>query len=134
MEIAGQQSRRGRSWWTVLAGVAICAIAAGATTILAIWHKPEPTPATRSQQIVAYYFHRTARCPTCLQVESLAKETIYTRFSKPLQCGTLVWQALDYEAPANAHYAKTYHFNAPCVVLVRVRDQKVVEWRNLPEV
>jgi hypothetical protein len=35
-----------------------------------------PASSPRAERIVAYYFHREARCPNCLRVEALAQEAV----------------------------------------------------------
>jgi hypothetical protein len=87
-----------------------------------------------AERIIVYYFHRTVRCPTCVQVESSAKEAIESLFSEPLKDGRLEWRSVNYEEQGNEQYATDYKIAGPCLVLVRMKGGKPVEWRNLPEV
>jgi len=87
-----------------------------------------------AERIVAYYFHRKERPATCVSVESNTREAIAIGFPEQLKDGRLEWCSVNYEEPGNEHYATDYKFAAPCLVLVRMKCGKAVEWRSLPEV
>ena len=84
--------------------------------------------------LVAYYFHGEIRCPTCQKIESYAHEAIQAGFSEELNSGKLTWRVLNYEVPANAHFATEYEIAAPTVVLVRASNGQPADWRNLTRV
>jgi len=98
------------------------------------------TPATASTQpnipangVVAYYFHRTLRCMTCLAIEKNAKEAIEIAYLDALNDGRLAWLPVDYEAPANWHFAKDYALETSTLVLVEMRGGKPARWKALPK-
>ncbi len=90
-----------------------------------------PLPA---EGLIAYYFHGEIRCPTCKKIESYAHEAIQTGFSEELNSGKLTWRVLNYELPANTHFATEYEIAAPTIVLVCASHGQPEDWRNLTRV
>ncbi len=88
----------------------------------------------RTERIVAYFFHGKVRPPSCVSIESYAKEAVESGFPDQLKDGRLEWYVVNYEEPGNEHYATDYKLASPCVVLVRMRADKPIEWRSLPKV
>jgi hypothetical protein len=101
---------------TVLIATATTGVFAGATT-------PAPPAAAStnapSRQIIAYYFHGSVRCRTCQRIELLARETIESAFETDLKANRLVFKAVNYELPENAHFVTDYQLPCPSLVLVR---------------
>jgi hypothetical protein len=104
----------------------------------------EPIESTRDQTpgaaalpldgLVAYYFHGDTRCPTCRNIEAYAREAIATGFANELASGHVAWRVVNYEAPANRHFATDYEIVAPTIVLVRTKNSEATDWRNLSRV
>jgi len=90
--------------------------------------------APKGDTVVAYYFHGKTRCPTCQSIEAYAHEAVQSGFADQLTAGTLEWQVVNFDEPANEHFQKDYELAAPSVVLVRFRGGKQTDWKNLPEV
>src|SRR5665647_1978553 len=91
---------------------------------------PKPAaPATNapSQQVIAYYFHGTVRCETCLKIEQQAKAVIERQFKPELDAQRLVFTPLNYDLPENAHFLLDYKLPCPSLVLVRQKDGKDVQ-------
>jgi hypothetical protein len=86
------------------------------------------------QQVVAYYFHRTLRCATCLAIEKQSKEAVENHFKAALLDGRLQWQAVNMELPGNTHFEKDFQLQAQALVLVKMKQGKVASWKNLPKV
>jgi hypothetical protein len=86
------------------------------------------------QQVIAYYFHRTLRCATCLAIEKQSKEAVENHFKGELLEGRLQWQAVNIELPANTHFEKDFQLQAQALVLVKMKQGKVASWKNLPKV
>jgi hypothetical protein len=80
---------------------------------------------------VAYYFHLTVRCDTCLRIENLADQFIKSRCGAELASEALVFKPVDYEKPENAHFAKHYELPCPSLVLVRQVDGQDQQWKLL---
>jgi hypothetical protein len=84
--------------------------------------------------LVAYYFHGETRCPTCRNIEAYAHEAIQGSFPAELSSGEVAWRVVNYELPANAHFATEYEIVSPTVVLVRLSEGQQTDWRNLMRV
>lgn len=134
MEVEKRHQLRNRVWQAMVLAVAMCVAAVGSFLLARSMPKPAQPRTSSREHIVAYYFHRTTRCPTCVRIESSVREAIEAAFAPQLKIGRLEWQAVDYEAVGNEHYAADYKLTGPCVVLVRMRSNQPVEWRSLPEV
>jgi hypothetical protein len=91
----------------------------------------EKTPA---HQVIAYYFHGYKRCHTCLSIEAAAKQVIETAYPAQLKNGSLVWKAVNFEAPENAHFADDFQLVTSSLVLVEYRNGEQVQWTNLEDV
>jgi len=84
-------------------------------------------------QVIAYYFHNTSRCPTCLKIERTAREAMEETFTDDFASGKLVWQSLDMEKPENEHFVYDYELAAPSLVLVAMEEASEVEWKRLDD-
>ena len=105
---------------------------------------PDAAPESRHQdavrggeadrEIIAYYFHRTIRCPTCLSIESQARDAIRAGFPQEIAAGRLKWLAVDVEEPGNEHFEKDFALEASSLVIVEQREGKNIRWKNLERV
>ena len=94
----------------------------------------QPKPETVSNGLVVYYFHSNIRCPTCRSIESQAQETVQTHFASQLGSGEMVWKIVNYEQPAAKPLAEKFQIQMPVVVLARMKDGKIEDWKRLDEV
>ena len=98
----------------------------------------ESTSAQRNEQagrkLIAYYFHRTQRCRTCLTIEAYAEEALKDAFPGALKTGELEWRALNVEESANEHFVGEYEITSSALVLVDTQNGEEQEWRNLERV
>jgi hypothetical protein len=98
----------------------------------------EPTLGEAHQQashkLVAYYFHRTQRCRTCLTIEAYAEEALAEAFPEALESEELQWQAVNLDELANEHFVEDYQLTSSALVLVSRRDGEQEQWRNLDRV
>ena len=85
-------------------------------------------------RVMAVYFHRTERCPTCLKMGSYSEEAVTTAFAQQLKDGTVVFHYVDFEDPKNAALAQGYGIDGPALIVGRVAKNKVVSSRNLKEI
>lgn len=99
---------------------------------------PSPGNTTESEAIrnglVVYYFHSNKRCPTCQAIESQSHEAVQKQFASQLEHGEIVWKVLNYEQPAGASFVKKFDILMPVVVLVRMKDGQIQDWKRLDEV
>lgn len=97
-------------------------------------------PAATSQaadtprQFVAYYFHRTVRCQTCLSIEKQSREAIELAYGGELSAGRVEWHAVNIEEPGNEHFEKDFELQTQSLVLVETTDGQAARWKLLPKV
>jgi hypothetical protein len=104
------------------------------TTTVASQPSGESSAVATSPEVVAFYFHRTVRCHSCLQIEEWAKQAIEEHFSAELGGGLIEWRPINIDEPGNAHFEKDYELTAQSLVLVRMRDGQPMDWKNLKSV
>ena len=85
-------------------------------------------------KVIAYYFYATVRCTTCRTIEAYSKEAIEKGFAGDLKSGVIEWRPVNIQFPENRHYIQDYRLFTRSLVLVKVRNGKQVEWRNLDKV
>lgn len=93
-----------------------------------------PNPQFVTSKVIAYYFHGTHRCTTCLTIERYSRESIEKYFSKDIQDGILEFKPLNVEEPENRHYIQDYQLYTRSLVLALYKDDKQLKWKNLSEV
>jgi len=91
-------------------------------------------PGEKGWKLVAYYFHGSFRCQTCLSIEKQSKETVEGDFAKEIKSGKVVFQSLNYEEPENAHFGEDYQLTTRSLVLSLRKNGKEIKWKNLPEI
>lgn len=84
--------------------------------------------------LVVYYFHSNVRCPTCVSIETQARETVQTHFASQLSDGEVVWKIVNYEQASAKPLTEKFQLTSPVVVLARMKDGKVEDWKRLDEV
>jgi hypothetical protein len=89
---------------------------------------------TLSDGLIVYYFHGNIRCPTCRSIESQAHETVKTHFASQLDGGEVVWKIVNYEQVAAKPLATKFEIQMPVVVLARMKDGEVKDWKRLDQV
>jgi len=82
--------------------------------------------------VVAYSFHGTLRCSTCLLVEQGAEKAIRDTFPGELLDGSLAWRSVNIRVQANQHFATEYQVGSWALVLVEYRGETPGKWKNLP--
>ncbi|MCK4660318.1 MAG: hypothetical protein KAV82_12415 [Phycisphaerae bacterium] len=90
----------------------------------------EPDQQT-GHKLIAYYFHRTQRCRTCLTIEAYAEEALKEAFPQALKAGEFQWLAVNVEEPANEHFVEDYQFTSSALVLVYTQQGEQKQWRTL---
>ena len=84
--------------------------------------------------VVVYYFHRTARCVTCNSIEAYTRQVVDSAFSEPQSEGTMQLVSVNYETAENEHFVQDFQLASNSVVLVRLADGKVADWKNLDRI
>ena len=110
------------------------AACASATTANPQANSGNPGPAAVSPKVVAYYFHTTYRCSSCKKIEAYSHEAIENGFARELKEGTLQWCVVNVDDRANRHFIQDYQLFSKSLVLVKMKDGKQAEWKNLIKV
>lgn len=85
-------------------------------------------------EYVAHYFHRTARCYTCLKIEHFAHDVIFRDFAGQLKEGKLLFLPTNVEASGNEHFVKDYELVSQALVLVKYDGTRVERSRDLDRI
>jgi hypothetical protein len=85
-------------------------------------------------RVVVYYFHGTARCPTCRSIEQYAHEALKTGFPEALRSGALEWRAVNVEGPEHQHFIDDYQLSTKSLILVEMDGETQVRWKNLDQI
>lgn len=85
-------------------------------------------------KLVAYYFHRTQRCRTCLTIEAYAEEALRDGFADAFESGELEWQAVNVEEPQNERFVEEYGLTASALVMIFLENGEQTQWKNLERV
>ena len=87
-----------------------------------------------ADRVVAMYFHRTKRCPTCQKMGSYSEEAMKKGFAEQIKKGTVEFHYIDFQDKKNAALAKGYNISGPALIVVKVVDNKVKEYKDLQEI
>jgi hypothetical protein len=93
----------------------------------------KPANERQSPALVAYYFHGTSRCSTCLKMEKYAREAIEESFGGDARSGRVQWHAVNYDEPVNEHFVKQYELFASALVLASSQAD-VQRWQKLERI
>ena len=91
-------------------------------------------PAAPAHQVIACYFHRTVRCPTCQKIGAGIDEAVKAGFAQQLADGTVRLADVDFQDAKNQHLTKAYQVDGPTLVIIDVRDGKVTRCKKAPRV
>jgi hypothetical protein len=87
-----------------------------------------------SDRVVAMYFHRTQRCPTCLKMGSYSEEAVKSAFAEQIKDGTVAFYYVDFQNQKNAALTKGYRVTGPALIVAKIAGNKVVEFKNLKDI
>ena len=85
-------------------------------------------------RVIAMYFHRTQRCPTCRTIGGYSEEAIKTAFTSEMKKGQVEFHFIDFQAANNEKYVKAYGVKGPSLIVAKVTDNKVVSYYNLQDI
>lgn len=89
---------------------------------------------SNSAKVMAYYFHGSFRCPTCMNMEKYSREAIETNFKDDLASGKLEFKAMNVEERGNEHFVDDYKLYTKSLILSLVKDGKEVKSKNLDKI
>lgn len=81
--------------------------------------------------LMAYYFHPTARCVTCRNIEAYSYEAIQEWEEKNKK--KVIWNELNIEDSVNEHYVDEYSLQFSSLVIVKYVGGNKDKWKNLEE-
>ncbi len=87
-----------------------------------------------ADRVVAIYFHRTERCPTCQKMGSYSEEAVKQGFAEQVKKGTVEFFFVDYEAKKNAKLTNGYKVTNPTLVIAKIVDNRVKEKKELEDI
>ncbi len=85
-------------------------------------------------KVVVNYFYSNTRCQTCRAIESQTHDVLTSQFAEQLDNGNVQWKTFNYEDPRHAELMQTYEILMPVVVVTRVENGNVTDWKRLDEV
>jgi hypothetical protein len=91
-------------------------------------------PPTVPRTVVAYYFHRTQRCTTCLTMEAYAEDALREGLPDAFESGELEWHAINVEEPKHEHFVKEYDLYASALVMAEMEGGEVKRSKNLERI
>jgi hypothetical protein len=94
----------------------------------------KPANDTLSHKIIAYYFHGTRRCPSCMKIEAYSQEAVQTGFAEDLKSGKMEWHVINTDESPNEHYLKDYQLYTKSLVLSHIEKGRETTWKNLEKV
>jgi len=113
-----------------LAGISVALAATClALTVQAVWAADAP-----SERVVAMYFHRTQRCPTCLRMGSYSEEAVTSGFAQQIEKAKVAFYYIDFQDPKNEALTKGYGVSGPTLIVAKIAGNKVAQYRNLQEI
>lgn len=87
-----------------------------------------------ADRVIAMYFHRTQRCPTCLKMGSYSEEAVTKGFAKQVNEGSVEFHYVDFQDKRNAALTKGYKIGGPALIVVKVAKNKAKEYTNLEDI
>ena len=83
---------------------------------------------------VVYYFMTTQRCPSCEKIEAYTSEAVRNTFAGMIADKKMMWKMVNVDEPENAHFVRDYGLFTKSVVVVRYREGRQYDWKNLDQV
>ncbi|WP_182864874.1 nitrophenyl compound nitroreductase subunit ArsF family protein [Stieleria mannarensis] len=87
-----------------------------------------------ADRVVAMYFHRTERCPTCKMMGSYSEEAVKKGFPEQVKNRSVEFRTIDFQQPKNAKLAEAYKVKGPALIIADVEDDRVTEYKDLKDI
>ncbi len=85
-------------------------------------------------RVLAMYFHRTERCPTCVKMGGYTEEAVKTGFAEQVKEGTVAFYYIDFQAKKNAKLVKGYGVSGPALIVAKIKGKKVKKHMDLEDI
>jgi hypothetical protein len=96
--------------------------------------KQQTVNQTDKSTIIAYYFHRTFRCPTCRAIEANAERVIKKNFAQELADGRLTWMPFNLDEPGGQELEKQFDVSISTLVIAKMKGDNNIEYKKLEKV
>ncbi|MFZ4592187.1 MAG: nitrophenyl compound nitroreductase subunit ArsF family protein [Ignavibacteria bacterium] len=100
-------------------------------SILLLSCSKEKVFGTNDITYTVYYFHPTARCESCINIENFTKELITTKYTTPI---AMKYVALNIEDKENEHFRKDFNLKFSSVVIVKSKKGETEKYKNLDSI
>ncbi|MBN2591789.1 MAG: hypothetical protein JXA96_18120 [Sedimentisphaerales bacterium] len=87
-----------------------------------------------SPEVFVFYFHRTVRCSTCLEIEAGTAKVLKENFPQFLAEGFLKWVPFNMDDDGGEEFAKQFDIDSNTLVLVRISENKQLKYKKLEDV
>ncbi len=94
----------------------------------------EESVAVPGHQVIACYFHRTVRCPTCRKISAYIEEAVQTGFAPQVKEGSVKMMMVDFQDARNQNLTQAYKIAGPTLVIIDVQNSEVTTWKPAPKV
>ncbi len=84
--------------------------------------------------VIAYYFHRTVRCATCLAIEANTASAIKENFPQQLAEGVLIWMPFNLDDEGGKELGKQFDITSNTLVLAQFYNGLLIRHKKLEEV
>ncbi len=78
-----------------------------------------------------YYFHPSARCESCINIENFTKELIESNYIKNTE---IKFVALNIENTQNEHFRKDYDLKFSSIIISKQKKNKEEKYKNLDSI
>jgi len=83
---------------------------------------------------MVYYFHRTARCPTCIAIELNTHQVIRDHFQEQVADGRLMWMPINLDEPGGEEFKKEFDITIGTLVVAKIVGGDRIEYKKLDKV
>lgn len=84
----------------------------------------------RPDKVMAYYFHTTRRCRTCLGIQATIEKTIQENFLGQTGTGLLTFQSINIDQDENKHFAKDFDISFSTMIIAATKGDKAIKWEK----
>ena len=84
--------------------------------------------------VMVYYFHRTARCFSCLSIEANIAQVIEADFPQQITDGRLIWMPFNLDDPGGDEFRKEFDLTTNTLIVARTTDDNSVRYKKLEDV
>ncbi|MBU4038051.1 MAG: hypothetical protein KKA35_16645, partial [Proteobacteria bacterium] len=84
--------------------------------------------------LFVYYFHRSFRCPSCILLEEVSRESVLSGFEPELKAGKIRFLSINLDEPGQAHFEHDFGLTVQSVVISTYEKRQLKQWKRLDQV